>query len=305
MTGKLFAGRKVLKPGGVLFIALEGKDEVAIRLQAALSHARVDLASALPFRLIRECPTLLVNKKENPKAVRQLFELVEWAAEDMLQRFDIPLKIVIVDMMPLITGIFDGNAVGENQICMSIFRRLSDRFKLAITVIDQHGKDENAGVIGSIAKEYNCDFILAAFKNEESRRLSFRKVRGERTGEVLEFSTPLISVGKDEEGLPATTLAIQWEGPCVESNLNKNDPGMSTEQFLALRFLNRCIAQDGKELPKGLAAPGIRGVTLDTWREALEAAAILGGDRPRNRWGRLLKALQRRLTPSQGRAAHP
>jgi Mrp family chromosome partitioning ATPase len=291
---QLFAGRKVVKPGAVLFISLEGKEEVPIRMKAALLHAKMDPDAAYPFKQIKDTPPLLVNKRESPKAVRQLHELVEYTIADMQYRFGVPLRVIIVDMMPLITGIYDGNAAGENQICMSIFRRLSDHFKLAVVVIDQHGKDENAGVIGSIAKEYNCDFILAAFKGED-RRLQFRKVRGERSGEAVAFSMPLIAVGKDEEGLPATVPAIQWEGPCAEEgNTNSHDPGMSTEQLLALRYLNRCIAKDGKELPKGLAAPGIRGVGLETWREALVAAAVLGEDKPRNRWGRILKSLQQR-----------
>ncbi|MGU3664205.1 AAA family ATPase [Methylobacterium sp. A49B] len=72
MTGEPFAGRKVMRRGGVLFIAHEGAFEIPIRLkglvegkaagtaimQAAAGERPVD-PNDMPFAWIEECPRLV------------------------------------------------------------------------------------------------------------------------------------------------------------------------------------------------------------------------------------------------------
>ena len=58
MTGATFAGHPVKRRGGVLFIAVEGREEIPIRLEA-LNQAKCGKAERLPFFCLDDIPRLL------------------------------------------------------------------------------------------------------------------------------------------------------------------------------------------------------------------------------------------------------
>jgi AAA domain len=73
MSGEAFLGYEIRRPGGVVFIALEGTDEVPIRLQAVIED-RGKFAGPAPFAWIETCPPLLGKKAadEMCKVVEQI-----------------------------------------------------------------------------------------------------------------------------------------------------------------------------------------------------------------------------------------
>ena len=61
MTGTPFAGRKASRQGGVLLIAVEGQDEVRLRLAAAIQEKAApkldpEDAAAMPFAWVEVLP---------------------------------------------------------------------------------------------------------------------------------------------------------------------------------------------------------------------------------------------------------
>ena len=92
MTGGVFIKFPVMRRGAVLFIALEGENEIAIRLEAAVK-AR-GLSGKVPFAWITECPRLL-----DPDAPQILGNMVKQAAERMLRDFSLPIALVVIDTM--------------------------------------------------------------------------------------------------------------------------------------------------------------------------------------------------------------
>ena len=58
MTVPCFAGHPVKRRGGVLFIAVEGREEIPIRLEA-LNQAKCGRAERLPFFCLDDIPRLL------------------------------------------------------------------------------------------------------------------------------------------------------------------------------------------------------------------------------------------------------
>jgi hypothetical protein len=57
MTGRPFAGRRVLRQGGVLFVASEGAFEIPIRLRGLVQgKLSSDPNEHLPFAWIDDCP---------------------------------------------------------------------------------------------------------------------------------------------------------------------------------------------------------------------------------------------------------
>src|SRR5206468_2458426 len=113
MTGETFAGRKVFRRAGVLFIAAEGSAEIPVRLQAA--YEALGGKGRLPFAWIEQCPRLL--DRDAPKALKSI---IRDAAKKMREEFNLPLGVIIVDTMAAGAGFGDEGSAAEAQAVMNL-----------------------------------------------------------------------------------------------------------------------------------------------------------------------------------------
>jgi hypothetical protein len=90
MTGGTFIRFPVLRKGAVLFLALEGESEIAVRIDAAL-QAKGHTGKA-PFAWISESPRLL-----DKDAGQDLVAMVGQAGERMKQDFGLDVALVVID----------------------------------------------------------------------------------------------------------------------------------------------------------------------------------------------------------------
>lgn len=224
MMGEPFAGRRVLRRGGVLFIAPEGAFEIPIRLRglvtgkvlASIDAGRVTAPTLdpadLPFAWIEECPRLVAGD-----AAETLILTAEAAAAEMEERYGLPLALVIVDTVAAGAGFDDENSAAETQKAMNALERLAQRTGAFVLGVDHFGKAVETGTRGSSAKEAAADTVLAALAtrdeagNVSNTRLALRKVRGARTGMETPYSLDVVQIGENRWGEPVTTCTISWQ----------------------------------------------------------------------------------------------
>jgi hypothetical protein len=215
MAGTTFAGHAVKRRGGVLFIAVEGREEIPIRLEA-LNQAKCGKAERLPFFCLDDIPRLL----ERGAADRIAADANAVAAE-MQQRFGLPLALIVLDTVAAGAGYAksgDENDAALAQRIMHTLARISKLTGAFVLAVDHFGKAVETGTRGSSAKESFADVVLALLGEKElsggvkNSRMAARKRRGGPSGEEFAFSTQLVAMGTDEDGDPVDTLVLEWGG---------------------------------------------------------------------------------------------
>ena len=213
MTGLPFAGRKVMRQGGVLFIAPEGAFEIPIRLRGIVQGKLAEHApKRLPFAWIEECPRLL-----DTDAVPQLVETAKVAAGHLAEAFDLPLALIIIDTMAAGAGFMDENSAAEAQRVMNAMEALSHQTGAFVLGVDHFGKAVETGTRGSSAKEAAADVVLAMLAERDTAggisktRMAVRKVRGGRCGYEIPYELEVVTVGETYDREPITTCIVQWQ----------------------------------------------------------------------------------------------
>jgi AAA domain/RepB DNA-primase from phage plasmid len=215
MTGVTFAGHAVKRRGGILFIAVEGREEIPIRLEA-LNRAKCGKAERLPFFCLDEIPRLVEKEASNKIAAT-----AKTVAAEMQQRFGLPLALIIIDTVAAGAGYAkagDENDAAIAQRIMDTLARISKLTGAFVLAVDHFGKAVETGTRGSSAKESFADVVLALLGEKElsggvkNPRMAARKRRGGPNGEELAFTAQLVAIGTDEDGDPIDTLVLEWGG---------------------------------------------------------------------------------------------
>lgn len=213
MTGSPFAGKRVMRQGGVLFIAPEGSFEIPIRLRGIVQgKLGPDAPDRLPFAWIEECPRLL-----DADAVPQLVTVAKMAAEHLLEAFDLPLALIVIDTVAAGAGFMDENSAAETQRVMNAMEALSHQTGAFVLGVDHFGKAVETGTRGSSAKEAAADVVLAMLASRDetgtisNTRMAIRKVRGGRCGYEIPYALEVITVGETYDREPITTCIVNWQ----------------------------------------------------------------------------------------------
>lgn len=316
MTGTPFAGRRVLRRGGVLFIAPEGASEIPTRLRglvagrlagdalalAALEGATLDPADP-PFTWIEECPRLVERD-----AADILMATADAAAAELRARYDLPLVLVVVDTVAAGAGFDDENSAAETQKVMGALERLSLHTGAFVLGVDHFGKAVETGTRGSSAKEAAADTVLAALAtkdeagNVSNMRMAVRKVRGARTGQETPYSLEVVEVGTDRWGEPVTTCVINWQ-----TERTADIAGKAKDRWTAgLRVFRQAAATALDEhgiraWPYGREGAEHRAAPLDRVRAAFYAIYPASGETEAQRSETKRKQFGRMVTQAQGK----
>ena len=226
MTRTYFAGRRIDRQGGVLFVAAEGQDEVRVRLKGlaidkvapfAEQEGAISVDPAkMPFVWIEKCPQLTLDD-----ALPKLRKIVSAAAAGMTARHELPLAMMIIDTLMPAAGFRDANDSSETQRVMSILTAIALEFQILVLAVDHFGKDVTTGTRNSSVKEDAVDAVLALLAerdiagNVTNPRLAIRKVRGAATGQEIPFKTRSIVVEENLGFDAVTTLVVDWTLPAA------------------------------------------------------------------------------------------
>jgi hypothetical protein len=284
MTGTPFAGREVCRRGGVLFIAAEGASEIPARLEGVVNHKlRPSLpipgltdVDNLPFAWIEECPSL----KEDASFER-LIKIVLAAANEMKERFNVDLVLIIIDTLSASADFTDANDAAEGQRIMNRLNTLSRRTGAFTLAVDHFGKSVETGTRGSSAKEAAADVVLAILADRDvsgnvtNTRMAVRKLRGGSTGTETPFELKVVDLGFDQ-----TTCIIEWRPERTPTSAPKGGKESKAAKMLRAS-MNNAMAAHGKTIrPFGYESAGVRAVALRHVREEFVAAWPADGDTP-------------------------
>ena len=228
-----FIGFEVARQGGVLFVALEGSDEVAIRLQGVIEH-KGNLQGQAPFVWIETCPALT-----SKNAAAKLSQLAEAAATQLREKFDLPLALIVIDTMIAAAGYAkegQDNDTATGQMVMGTMREVARKAGCFVFGVDHFGKDVSTGTRGTSVKEGTGDVIFALLGEKTlagevtHTRLALRKRRGGKNGEEFPFQPRVVDMGVDNRGFPMSTLVIDWGEQ--EESIDASTMGKAERVFL-------------------------------------------------------------------------
>jgi hypothetical protein len=287
MHGIEFSGERVLRRGGVLYVAAEGASEIALRL-AGLAETKLlgdrqaqfslggngvgARAAHLPFLWTETCPPLMAGGTLNLLAATAAD-----AAARLKEKFDVPLSMIAVDTLAAAAGFQDENDNAEAQRAMNVLHNLSRRTGALVLAIDHFGKEAATGTRGASAKEASADVVLALLgQREESgkiakTRLVTRKVRGGPSGQEFPFRLRIVDLGPDESGSPITTCVVDWT-----SSLDKQSAPRRLRTTAALDF---AIATVTKENAEFIDVDGVRVQAIKKDRVRKAFAKTYGAER--------------------------
>ncbi len=209
MLGKPFAGHEVLRPGGVLWLAAEGANEVDARIKAAAQVRSDEDAPALPFaRQAFDVPKLTA-----PDAEAQLVAHADAFKAGLAERFaGTELVMIVIDTLGSAAGFVDANSSAEAQRVMDMLRRVSNATGALILLVDHFGKMVETGVMGASAKAQSADAVLGILADKTiegeitNRRMAVAKLRGGAGGAVMPFKLRQVPIGRFD----GTTCVVDW-----------------------------------------------------------------------------------------------
>jgi hypothetical protein len=270
MTGTKFLGYEVVRRGGVLFIALEGQSEVAIRLQGAIDNSDIGGLDRAPFAWIDDCPPLL-----GPNAADELIRIARKAAARMQADFGLELAMIQIDTMILAAGYSKDGAENDAALgstVMAVLGKVASSLECFVFAVDHFGKDPKTGTRGTSVKETNADVIFALLADKAitgevtNTKLAVRKIRSGANGREFPFTPRVIEIETGGPHVTASTLVLDW-GPTDQPHRRPDQDWGNTDGVNDLRkVIMENLADLGTELQPFADGPAVRALKVDLVR---------------------------------------
>ena len=266
MLDEPFAGREIVRPGGILWLAAEGANEIDARIKAAAQARAPDgEAPALPFAR----QAFDVPKLTGPDAEVQLIAHADAFKAGLAQRFaGTDLVMIVIDTLGSAAGFVDGNSSAEAQRVMDMLRRVNVATGALILLVDHFGKAVETGVMGASAKAQSADAVLGILADKtiegeiSNRRMTVAKLRGGAGGMVTPFKLRQVLVG----GFGGTTCVVDWETmadaftPGAKAKAER--PAWSGNGRVLKSALERALIDHGKPMRPFADGPAVKAVPL-------------------------------------------
>ena len=218
-TGYNFFGQRV-KRGGALILASEAAGTFGDRLKAYRRGklmpdyfaASID-ASQLPFATQFPIAVKAIDSitKSNIEAI---IAYIEYIKTEMCNRFDLPLRLIIIDTLAAASGMVDENSSTEATAVMKLLQRIAAEIGVLVMPVVHHGKSELSGVRGSSAFEASADVRLTVQYSKSlegdviGRTISLGKSRVDETGWCHAFELGQHPLGADEDDDDITSCYV-------------------------------------------------------------------------------------------------
>jgi hypothetical protein len=206
VSGEPFLGYEIMRRGDVLFIAVEGANEVPIRLQGVIED-RGKIEGPAPFAWTDTCPPLIGNN-----AADEICAIAEPIAKVMKERFGVPLVLIIIDTVIAGAGYTrDGqdNDAAAGQAIMNTLKAVATRMGCFAFGVDHFGKQIETGTRGkSVVIAMLGDRSVSG--EVTNTCLALRKRRGGPNGEEHSFRARKVDMEPDQFGKPQSTLVLDW-----------------------------------------------------------------------------------------------
>lgn len=316
ITGQPFAGRRVVRRGGILFIAPEGAFEIPIRLRGVVAGKIAPDGVAiepeegpavdpddLPFAWIEECPRLV-----EPGAAEALAEVAQRAADELRDLYNLPLALIVIDTIAAGAGFDDENSAAETQRAMNALEALSKATGAFVLGVDHFGKAADTGTRGSSAKEAAADVVLALLADRDAAgavsntRMALRKLRGGRIGMQTPYALDVVQIGQDRYGEAITTCIVRWDVERESKPAAETRKGWPSSLKVFRQVLLESLEKDGIRCwPFGAEGHEVLAVPLASVRSRFVDLYPAEGDDESKRADAKRKAFVRALTAATSR----
>jgi AAA domain/Bifunctional DNA primase/polymerase, N-terminal len=302
-VGKPFFGEDIKERGGTVYVGAEASLTIGERLRAEFrgsikpylegqrgDDADIDL-SMLPIAVLDNVPDLA-----NHDGVENLIGAILAIAEEMREKYSVPLRLVIVDTMVAAFGLEDWNSAAEARSAISALKKLAQATGAVVIGVHHHGKDKSRGATGSFVFGAAPDFVLTVHRKADEdgvakrRWVALTKARSRETGWSCDFELRGEVVGGDEWGDPVyCPFVVPQQGAKRVTDLTQSKRGSRHVAGLR-RALEETLAASGKTI--SFADCTYKAIPKPLVRQKFDA--FYGGnsdDSNRKAFSRALKAL--------------
>ncbi len=296
-----FAGREIVRPGAVLWLAAEGANEIDARIKAAAA-ARSEGGEPVKLPFARQA--FDVPKLTTPEAEGQIVALADAFKIGLADRFaGTELVLIVIDTLGSAAGFVDSNHSSEAQRVMDMLRRVNVRTGALVLVVDHFGKVVETGIMGASAKAQSAEAILAILADKSmdgtigNRRMVLHKMRsGEGSG-----PTPFRLRQVQLSGFDGTSCVVDWE---AAGTGDASTPGAKAAKPLwstnGERILKGCIERmlidhGSDQQPFGRKEPKVKAVHLAKVRGEFATTYPADDDDPKKAAEAKSKAFRRAL----------
>lgn len=254
VTAEDFAGRPVMRPGGVIMMPYEGQQDARAQWRA-LRHARINpwlietgRAASTPLALIwaKEMPRLT-----EPQALIALKEIYQNAVAK-LAPYEIKPSLVGIDTLMSAADFRDANDAAEAQKVINMLLQFAHDTHTFVMAVDHEGKDPTRGVRGTSAKHAGADVVLSIRgtieegKQPSDLRLILSKLRG---GGQLTTPFHLQQFDMPTERGPQSEVMVVFD---QERPLKRSPHNIGTR--LLMDALHEALMEHGQD---GVPVPGM------------------------------------------------
>jgi hypothetical protein len=298
-TGMGWRGFKVVKPGPVLYFALEGGGKFVNRYIAARRHYGFDDDADIPFALMR-CPIDLFDPNGDGEQLIASIDYVEC-------EYNCEISMVVIDTLARAIGSGDENSTRDMSAFIRNIDIIRDACGAHIAIVHHTGKDQAKGARGSYALKAGIDTEIELIEqgdpNERKFAVAIHKQRDMDKCGPFVCSLKTVEIGIDDDGAPVTSAVIEHliNETAQPDRGNATDPnieGLLNEtkdiKDKALDVLIDLIEAEGEELPPSDEYElGTRGVLKTRWREACDLKPISGAQTDEARRSAFTKAAKK------------
>jgi predicted transcriptional regulator len=207
--GKPFMGRPTEERLGTIYVAGEGRQTIAPRLEAAKQGRFI--TDKLPIAVIKDVPDL-TRRDDRQKFIAKL-RIVK---DEVESRFGCRVGIIIIDTLIACFTFKDENSAGEMGAICKAASELGDSIGAATLAVHHYGKDASTGLRGSSSLRGAGESVLSVLGNRDevegtctNRRLVHAKSRVGEEGAEFPFELESIFLGEDHKGRPFSAAYVK------------------------------------------------------------------------------------------------
>lgn len=260
--------RKVMHPGGVVYVAAEGKKGFKWRLSAYRDHFGLPKRADIPFVLFPVAVDMFAEEGDYPKFLADL----QVIAAQMKER-GIALELVVFDTHAAVSPGANENASEDVSRLMKHYARVQQVVPGVHVQIVHHKNAGGDKPRGHTSLYAGVDNAIEVFKDEVGHRIArVAKLKDGEDGGKIGFRLQVVEIGKRSDGKTVTSCVVE---PHEGTSQRRRGPTLTAQEKIGLQALHEALGAAGEPAPRVLGLPnGVTVVRIDYWKQQFMSRAF-------------------------------